>query len=324
MHEKDFLNAYQDALNGIGGHLSHAAISVWLNFHDELSRKERAYVESHLHSCTECRSLHDEVFDAELDMEEGPEEVTLRRAPSASDADGVEFRSDSDAVTLRIDQKEATAQFIALPVTVSHARILDPAGRVLARIPHAKRGSRIPWSVAEPLSVLRMRAMETPVAQQHSSDSAWWYSAAAVLLVALVIGSILYLIPGRTSDHISERTPLPSQDLVATHEPDPARFTPNTILETFMERTLRSPAAARIISPAGGDTVAVPFPIVWEGKPATVSIVDNHNRLVWERSLRGVEAMVEDPIESGLYYIKLNIGGNLVQISRVVVRDPQR
>lgn len=64
-NEINFLNEYSRFLDSSGKHLSYAACSLFLNFSEELSKKERAFLQTHLESCSACSKLLQEVREIE-------------------------------------------------------------------------------------------------------------------------------------------------------------------------------------------------------------------------------------------------------------------
>ena len=72
------MEKYTHFLEGTGTHLTYAALSTYLNGSEELSRKEREFLETHLASCDECRSRLGEVRDVE-EMEPSRSTFTIRR-----------------------------------------------------------------------------------------------------------------------------------------------------------------------------------------------------------------------------------------------------
>lgn len=65
MATEEFLPSYSQFLDSSGGHLTHAALSTYINAGDDLSTKERQFVTRHLDSCSECRARLREVEEFE-------------------------------------------------------------------------------------------------------------------------------------------------------------------------------------------------------------------------------------------------------------------
>ncbi|MGH9424977.1 MAG: zf-HC2 domain-containing protein, partial [Terriglobia bacterium] len=60
-----FIREYSLFLDTRGEHLTYAALSTYLNFTDELSRKEKGFLKNHLETCASCSSRLREVEEVE-------------------------------------------------------------------------------------------------------------------------------------------------------------------------------------------------------------------------------------------------------------------
>lgn len=71
--ETNFLTEYSQFLDDSGKHLTYAALSIYRNFSDELSQKEKIFLKNHIDSCSNCSARLQEVTDVE--------EITVRQQP---------------------------------------------------------------------------------------------------------------------------------------------------------------------------------------------------------------------------------------------------
>ena len=67
-HEDTFLSDYTKFLDSSGNHLTYAAISLYRNFNEGLSEKERRFLKNHLDSCQSCAGKLEEVDEVENDV----------------------------------------------------------------------------------------------------------------------------------------------------------------------------------------------------------------------------------------------------------------
>ncbi len=230
-NESTFLSEYSRFLDSHGTHLSYTALSLYRNFDEGLSEKERRFLKNHLDSCPSCSKKLAEVAEVEVD----------------------------------------------------EPKVLRPSAR---------------W-------------FSTPL---------YRYSLAAVLFIAIGASIAYYLT--RSSEGGSTQTRLPGQSIAAASA-DQERFAQNPLLENYVGRTIRSGSAFTFLIPRAGDTLMVPFMFKWEGGNAgqscTLTIVDNKNVELWKGTTTAQEEKFEKTLEPGLYYAKLETGGNLVQVGRFIV-----
>jgi len=64
-NETNFLTAYSQFLDTSGKHLTYSALSIYCNFSDELSQKEKIFFKTHLESCPECSQRLQEAREVE-------------------------------------------------------------------------------------------------------------------------------------------------------------------------------------------------------------------------------------------------------------------
>lgn len=152
------------------------------------------------------------------------------------------------------------------------------------------------------------------------APSLFRYAIAAVLLITIGITAV-YILQGPRQDTFSSEQITPDQPL-AEVIPDPARFVPNRTLENFIGRNVRSALTIALVTPAIGDTVVMPVSIGWKGNAGNevaVTLVDNKNVEVWKGSSVLSEVTCDKKLEPGLYYLKLQSAGSLVQVGKFVV-----
>lgn len=63
--DKELLHEYSTMLDKSGEHFTYSVLSVFLNYDDTMSKKEREFIENHLKECPLCMSMFNEVRDVE-------------------------------------------------------------------------------------------------------------------------------------------------------------------------------------------------------------------------------------------------------------------
>jgi len=80
--ESNFLTDYSEFLDNSGNHLTYSALSVYQNFADELSKKEKFFFNTHLAGCKICTERLQEVADIEDKETKKQTAVILGISPS--------------------------------------------------------------------------------------------------------------------------------------------------------------------------------------------------------------------------------------------------
>jgi len=148
------------------------------------------------------------------------------------------------------------------------------------------------------------------------------YSIAAALVLALGTVIAVYVLRDLPQDQLASQPPSPTQPL-AVQSLDPDRFVANPVLDAFIERTVRSSSTTRFRTPHAGDTVSAPIHFEWDPTkgPFSLIILDNKNRDIFTMSTGETHAVVDTPFVSGLYYAKLEAGGNLAGVTKFYIVD---
>jgi len=79
--ERNFLTDYSQFLDASGEHLTYSALSIYRNFSDELSQKEKNFLKKHLDSCPHCSAQLQEVADVEGNTVEQQPKTGLHISP---------------------------------------------------------------------------------------------------------------------------------------------------------------------------------------------------------------------------------------------------
>jgi hypothetical protein len=152
------------------------------------------------------------------------------------------------------------------------------------------------------------------------SPGVFRYAIAAMLIVAVGF-TIIFIIQDFQREKIVSKDVSFEKSLAAI-ETDPSKFIPNQVLENFIKRAVRSSSGVSLTAPALGDTITTPFTFKWDGQKNgnfTLTIVDNKNVEKCRKTISSTEFILENRLEPGLYYVKLEADEKLVRIGMFVV-----
>ena len=100
-------------------------------------------------------------------------------------------------------------------------------------------------------------------------------------------------------------------------------FAVNNILESFVNRNIRSDTEIEIVQPNIGDTIKFPYTFKWDQKTFSGSnkliVVDNQNNPLYQAEIGGKEITIDQKLTSGLYYWKLESNGKLAAVGKFFV-----
>jgi hypothetical protein len=346
--KKEILEKYRDHLDGKAGHFSFELLSLYINFHADLSNKERHFFNVHLSACQDCREKFNEVFDTELEIETKSTLYLLEENAeiSVSDADQVfkyelqtdpkthsqfvrpidkaiqidlQIKPDQIKLTLRQFPEEFLGRVVrvTLPEVQSSARIISLTDDMEVELP-----LKVTEKISQITQIVFEFASPIPEAVQESS----WFdripfgdippsrlAAAAVVLIVITAAYFIFY-PDR---------PGPDQPLISQQIGGEA-FQKNPLLENFSDRTLRSEAQLTNLIPLNGDTVSTPIHFQWqqpEGKALyTLTIFDNKNQHVWAESTTLKKLIFKETLQPGLYYWKLQVGEKGVVVQKFFIK----
>lgn len=159
-----------------------------------------------------------------------------------------------------------------------------------------------------------------PRARRWIGSPVFRYSIAAALVLALGTVVTMDVLRNRHQEQLASQVPSPAQPL-AIQALDPERFIANPVLDGFIERTVRSASTTRFRIPHAGDTVNLPIHLEWDATkgPYSLTIVDNKNREVLTMGITETRAVVDTRPVPGLYYAKLEVGGNLNSVTKFYI-----
>lgn len=238
--EGKFLEAYIETLNGKADHLSFETISAYINFYRLLSRKEKKFIEDHLHDCTECRDKFNDTYDEEFEFDESkisavlnPEASIFKSDYNYSSADGTIraiFRPESDInVTVWDKQEPGFQQYFLVFNRIQkegkdqNLRIIIPDSNVILRIvsPVANKKYKLP--TAWKLDISSIKELSIEIIHRHFDEPEkkivhrksnllpiLKYAALMLILIATSIGLYLLFAPDDEIDLLMEENKIKS------------------------------------------------------------------------------------------------------------------
>ncbi len=232
--EGKFLGAYIEILSGKSDHLSFETISTYINFFRLLSRKEKKFIEDHLHDCTECRDKFNDTYDEEFEFDEAKISAVLNPEPSIfksdynySSADGTIraiFRPETDInLTVWDKQEPGFQQYFLVFNRIQkegkdqNLRIIIPDSNIILRIvsPVANKKYKLP--TAWKLDISSIKELNVEIIHRHFEEPEkkvvhrksnlipiLKYAALLVFLIGSSIGLYFILAPADDIDTFLE------------------------------------------------------------------------------------------------------------------------
>jgi len=337
------LNDYKKSLAS-DDHLRYELLATYINFFNDFSLSERSFVESHLRGCSICTEKFNEVFDFEL---ESP--ITLLKVLNTQggftfvDRSGefkINFRMDGSSATTTFSKAGASPAFLKFYTdSVCHRNVLDGNSKL---------------SLPMPFDLINVDKIELTLASETSESFSRWtwsqwgyakYAAAATILIGISLGGYFVLtnrsvsltdVPVVNRDRDPEKTLQKKEVLkeqvvetpnvkrnVPTRSVLAENFTPNPILENFVDQKFRSLLTVKIISPTNGDTVKNPVIMYLRNHSEEYKIVvlNNRNIEVWKTVSNLTNLKIKKNLQPGLYYWKIVVKDELVEMGKFYVSE---
>lgn len=285
------IEIYRGYLDGQKGHLSSTVLSAYINFINDLSRKEKNFIEKHLAECSECKSRLINIFDEEFDLDD---EIQISELSKHwhKDINYQEFTSNQNGCSIAISEEENRLFVIirALPevFTKRNLRLVLYDGTIMCRIISANTGRK--FVINKKLKPEILRHGKIIVQSFNSEDelknqsvskikNPFVYSAAAAILMAFFLFIYFSFIqPGgfnklyhqplvikdTTSrlDTVNKSLERPMEQLVQTNTGGKNKFEKksrhNEIAAAFMENAVLENFISREVRSSGGIVIIQP------------------------------------------------------------------
>ncbi|MBL7995227.1 zf-HC2 domain-containing protein [bacterium] len=353
----DIIQRFSETLKSGEGHLSEPALSLYINFHDALSGREKTFVDNHLRQCQECSRLYERVFDDEIDLDIGHVSFVLTPAAPDGTAGAIVLNSTGQEFVLMVRKEPGSfsISFTKLPREFQRQKMRIVVNNTFLRLVSVEENK--PIKVADNLlsnehfqsvriATIPQMAAETQKTVQPLFIRYTRYLAAAVLIV--VAGAVLYENLNRHEEKptaVETKSDVPIDSLGVANKTDlpemkkepqlkkmpqtvitPAladHYKPNDVLESFVDRHYRA-AAVEIISPVNADTISSPIIFKWKEIESAhsfgVIIVNNKNDEVWRGTAEGFSLTCEQKLKPGLYYWMLKSDGDILSVRKFFMR----
>lgn len=329
-------------------HFDQAVLSLWINHYNELSDAEKQSVELHLETCRPCKQLFENVIDEELELDPEKDVIELPYL-SGHHHNGQHvriFENASRTITLTVTSTEKAQLVVTkIPAELEGQKARIDLGGNSFRIPSLQQGHAIGLGYIgmEAISSITLTSIPRAVTTENQSlprilSPIARYLAAAVVLIALT-GTVLYFNRNKptvtvettdrrdslvTADTAKQITPMP-EEIIEPKQPLLAdNFTPNAVLEAHIQRTYRSDLQLEKITPANAETLAVPIQFNWTPPDADqaliVTMVDHHNRKIWEQPADTLPLRFSKKLTPGLYYWMIKTDGEIVSVRKFFVK----
>lgn len=332
---------YSKFLDESKKHLNHSAIALYINLYDQLSEKEKRFIESHINNCDNCKNLLNKQFDEDFEIDD---EVDLIHLESQ---EGFDFTSSNEdfAITFIEKEKSIYLSIQRLPENYQNTNILlkNINSEIECRIISAKSNLYYKTELSN-LNDLNKKELTAEIIKKESfsfkkkinTKYYYWYSAAALIIIALAISFYLNFnnsekhkinsanrngIAQNKTNHLdtSESKSEEGNEKLLAYA-----YKENSVLENFVDRNIRSAESVEIISPKNGTTVKqIPFYLKWSGvksKNYNIVIVNNQNKIIFSRDVLGSKLEIKNKIEPGLYYWKINYNNKLEAVGKFKIK----
>ncbi len=340
-----FLSQYINFLDENKKHLSHETISTYINLYNNLSLKERQFIEKVIVSDEVSKSRFEEVFDDELDMDDAKVEMkVIKQMPV--DSNNISFVSSEKNIKLNIinDAGKQTLEIISFPAKYKNVRIrLNSINdEFILRITSCKMN--YVYSIdsnidIEKIETITIESVDNKIISVPSKKNKWWYAAAAVIVISFSAVYLLMLYPQK--DELISKQITPEDSLIYKKqmtedslkvdnkllaENNDEDFKTNTILDNFINRNIRSEEnGIKLLSPELNDSLKLPIAFKWESKRENalfrIQIVNNKNEVVFDKTTKENKLICNANLIGGLYYWKIYSDNKLTKVSRFYLKN---
>jgi hypothetical protein len=344
----EFSNLLDESQN----HLSDNTISDYINSFSSLTRKETRFIENHINSCNECSSRFNLLFDENFESGQNRKKIEITPEKlSAEDSDYKKFAETESGIEFSIRKENSDLVLIFLrtgkELQNCNCRLSNPEIGTIIRIVSLEAGKKykIPAFSADifstiPFEIDYIKSPLSEVPYKRQSNKIFW--TVAIISVAIIAAVTLFylLSPSQPDQRLTKKTQLNAEttdkNIPEIHDtllneqikkipvPIPPEFAINYTLENSLNRNLRSASQLKLITPPAGDTVRTHLHFKWtpveDVTEYYIEIVDNKNRLIWEKLVDYNEVTFLEKIDPGLYYFKVNAGSGFIVVGKFFIK----
>jgi hypothetical protein len=338
---ENFVKNYSKQLEDSGQHLTYKTIAAYINLYNDLSFKEKNFVENHINSCKNCFNRFADVFDEDFEFDD--KTISLKFQQTNVDEQKRIYQSSKGNIEILFSNENSKIglKFLQLPEELKNQNFRINVSSEVFRIISAQENefyflyNNISIEDIQDINVEILKAYDSGEAVTKSSGRKYYFIAAAAAIIAIFIGYFYFnlfenevtIVKNNKvevdSSLKAKREPL-GNHLITESQTNKENFKTNSVLENFIHRNIRSEEKGiNIISPLLNDTVKVPFEFRWESKLERmlkkVVIVNNKNKIVWEKVTTGDSLTFKGKLNSGLYYWKFFNNKNLITVSKFFI-----
>ena len=349
---ENFINKYSQLLDDSGKHLSYETISTYINFYNNLSSREKAFVNDHLNSCAECNEKFNETFDEDFEFDD--KTVSLNFQQIKVDENKKSYQSDDGNVEILFSRKNLNTilKIIRLPEKLIYQNFRIVAGKNVLRILSADEeesyvlNQNINFEDVQDISGAVLQVYE-PEKIIPTINKYYILAAAAAIIMAMFVIGYFYFAPvkekviaikvnkTKVDSTLHEKKEISNQEtqkesgdknkkLFASNNFNEEDFKNNPVLENFVNRNVRSESDIEIISPVIGDTLKNKIELKWKsilkGINYHIIVVNNKNEKTWEITTSNKRTSINKKLQPGLYYWKIEADEKLEIVGKFFVK----
>lgn len=307
---QSFLKKYSELLDKNENHLNYEIIARYINHYNNLSEKEKKFIETHLAHCEECLGKYNIVFDEDLEANENNYNIKFERLKNDSDGKNIfHFYNDETKIHFivhLINNSIITFSFIQIPKEFEHQKmkLIFSNSNLILRINSIQKDKTFNFKISNFLNLNTFNNIEVGILlvqdinfskRKFSHLNKYIsYSIAASILIILGISLYFLLQPRRNVqlqnkqlaiDTLRENRIIESEkkaDSITLQENKITKessslfaqdFVENSLLENFVGRNIRGEEYLEILSPKNSDTLKIPILFKWRIQDSTNNFI---------------------------------------------------
>ncbi len=337
-----FVKDYSKQLEDSGRHLTYKTIAAYINLYNDLSFKEINFIEKHINSCKNCFKIFVDVFDEDFEFDD--KTISLNFQQTNVDEKRKIYQSSDGSIEILFSNENSKIglKFLQLPEDLRNQNFRINVGTEVLRILSAQENKfyflyqNISIEDIQDINVEILKVYNSGKIISKSGVNKYYFIAAAAAIITIFIIGYYYFSPFKeeittvknnkveVDSSLKGKKESLGNHLITESKTGKENFKTNPVLENFIHRNIRSEEKGiDIISPLPNDTLKVPFEFRWESKlermPKKVVIVNNKNKIVWEKVTNGDSLTFHGKLNNGLYYWKLFNNKNLTAVSKFFI-----
>ncbi len=340
-------------------HLSLNAISQYLNSFNIFNENEIKFFEAHLNECKICKENLYKIFDEELEKSQTNYKINvnlstknhLNFTDKENNIEGIVSKEGEIFYLTFINLPHYLLR--------QNLRVSIPENGLIIRIAAADLNKKYEVYTNEDLNLrnntevvldVNIRKIKNPK-RVYKNTNKFLYASAAVFLIFITI-YLLIINPNQTkrtklikivepaskaiadsvpvyadtirnldtSKHVEEKVQVAEKNIPQLPAKISPEFKNNSYLENYVNKDKEN---GIIINPGIGDTMRKQITFKWtplEAEEYDMSIVNNKNQEIWNKSLADTRVTVFQKFDPGVYYWKISVKGKLETVGKFFVK----